>query len=173
MGGHRTSASSICFHDYFIRPFVSMPAHARPVGRGTPSTRLLGRGIRMQPGDNLREAEGICLIKASDEEVHGRGLSGEFNSVDREKGNHRSKRHALVAVDKGMILAKALPECRRLFEHVCVITGLRAIKGRFQLPRITHAVAATVALNLILVDGQHFDDGKKLAHSASFLYNDP
>src|ERR1700682_5614545 len=101
----------------------------------------------MQPGDKFREAEGIRLIEASDEEVRGRGISGEFNSVDREKGYHRSKRGALVAVDKGMILAKALPECRRLFEHFCVITGLRAVEGRFQLPGITHAVAATVALN--------------------------
>ena len=51
-----------------------------------------------------------------------------------------------------------------------VVAGLRPEQCGFQLTRIADASAAAEAFDLILVDGEDFDDGEiDRRHSASFL----
>jgi hypothetical protein len=93
----------------------------------------------------------------------------ETQAVNRQKRVEGGKRGALVAIDEGMILRKAFPERGGFLDQIGVVAGLRAVEGGLQQAVVANAMGAAVAFDLIGVDGQHFDRGQVVGHSASFL----
>jgi hypothetical protein len=85
-----------------------------------------------EPQDKLFEAELVGFVEARDEIPGLLSACGETRAVDGKKGVRGGKGCALVAVDEGMVLRQALPECGGLLDQVGVITGLRPVEGGFQ-----------------------------------------
>src|SRR5579871_2980793 len=129
----------------------------------------IGRGVVAQPGRQLLKAQLICVVEAGEEldrflrvRIQTHSVDGQENVPGRESG-------PLVAIDKRMVLRKALPKRGSFLNQIGVVPGLRPVKSGFQQPGIADAVRAAVALNQVGVQGEYFGKGKKLAHSASFL----
>jgi len=79
------------------------------------------------------------------------------------------KRSSLITVDEWVVLSQTLPQGSRLLDQMSVVTGLRPKEGGLQQALIPNALRATIAFNLVRMNGQHLDHSKKVAHLASFL----
>jgi hypothetical protein len=82
-----------------------------------------------QPWDQLVEAELVSLVEAGEEIPSLLGIGRETRAVDGEKGIRGGEGRALVAIDEGMVLRQALPECGCFLDQAGVITGLRPVEG--------------------------------------------
>ena len=122
-----------------------------------------------QPWNKLIEVELVRIIKGEDENGGLLGIRQEAYTIDGEESVHGGESGPLVAVDKWMVLCKALPKSGGFFDKVCVITGLRSEESCFKNAWISHAVGAAVVLNLICMYGQNFRCGEVIGHSANFL----
>ena len=87
------------------------------------------------------------LIEIDQKQIGACVGEGQTISVHSEKCGCYSDRHALVAVDKRMILRRAFPKRCSLFNEIPVIAGLRPGVGRFKRAPVPKAVRPSEALN--------------------------
>jgi hypothetical protein len=127
------------------------------------------RHVTAQPRDQPVEAELVGLVEPDNKSVRLLRTGRETRAVDGEKGIRGGESRALVAVDEGTVLRKTLPERGSFLNQVGVISGLRPVEAGFQQPRISDALGAAVALDLVGVHGQDFGHCKVVRHLASFL----
>jgi len=92
-----------------------------------------------------------------------------MNAMDGQACIRCGEGSSLVADYKGMVLGEAFPQCRYLCQKIGVIAGLGTEKCGLQQTHVTDTVGATVALNLVVAHGQHFDLGEVVCHFASCL----
>lgn len=86
-----------------------------------------GGGAATRPA----QACGTCPIRdAVDEGDHRIRLRLQPGAIEAEENVGAGERHALVAVDEGMVHREAFPERRGLLDQVGVVAALRTRQGR-------------------------------------------
>ncbi len=110
-----------------------------------------------QPWDKLVEAELVGFVEGDDETVSLLGVRRQTRAVDGAKSIRGGESCPLVAVDDGMILREAFPECGGFLDQAGVIAGLRPVEGGFQQPLISDALGAAIAFDLAGMNRQYLD----------------
>jgi len=62
-----------------------------------------------------------------------------------------------------------LPQCGSFLKDVRIVSSLWPVECRLQKTPASHAARAAISLDLVLMDGENFDKGEIIRHSASFL----
>lgn len=89
--------------------------------------------------------------------------------VDGKERVGRRERRTFVAIDEGVALSKALPQCRRFFDYVCIIARLRPEQRCLEKTGISQSERSSVSFNLIGMNGENVGEREPVPHCASFL----
>jgi len=103
------------------------------------------RNRTSQPRDKLLEAELVRVVEDSDETVGRLRIRRQARAVDGKKRVRGGERRPLVAVDEGMVLREALPECGGFLDQVGVMPRLRSVQGGLQEAGVPDARGATIS----------------------------
>jgi hypothetical protein len=80
----------------------------------------------------------------------------QIESVQQQKGVHRSEPCPLLAVEESGIVEERPEQRRGFFVTSVVVTRLRAKDGGFERAMIAQAVDASIFLDLVMMDGDDF-----------------
>ena len=112
-----------------------------------------------EPGFEALEAKLLILVELHQEVISFEVIEFNPKAVHAQEGHGDRKGRALVAIDKGVILGKALQEGGGLFYDVSVITALRAGQRGFQRAAIADAWRPAKQNDQARVSGKHFVEG--------------
>jgi hypothetical protein len=122
-----------------------------------------------QPWNQFLEAKLVGPIEVFNKHIGLLSIRPQPGAIDGKKSIGGGERSALVSVDERMVLRETLPESRGFFDQIGVIACLGPVEGGFEKAIISDTLGTTVTFNLIGVNGEHFSQGQKVAHLASFL----
>lgn len=139
------------------------------LGLGGAGCRPTNRDVAPHPRHDLAEPESPGFVDSHYEGEGVVGIRGPWRVIEREKRVGGGERRALVAVNKRMVLTKALPESGCLLDQIRITTGLWAVERCFQQAVIANSAGPALPLDLVLVQGENLDEGEAVGHLASFL----
>jgi hypothetical protein len=130
---------------------------------------LTGHYVAMQEGNKLFKVECTGCIEAGNKPESFPPTGGKLRAVDDQKDISRSESGSLVAIEKSMILRKALPERSCLFYQSNLISRLGTIQRGCQQAVVAYAGNPAIAAYLIRMNSEEFGQRQVVGHSASFL----
>jgi len=124
-------------------------------------------GVLSKPRFQALPAELVAFVKLNQEVIGLEVVEIQSEAVNAQERSGHSNCGALVSIDKGVILGKALKQSGSLFDDGPVIAALRPGQSGFEGAAVANALCPAEQNEQARVSGKHFVEGRVERHWAS------